>query len=178
MGGDTTEDCCNGEHGDVWAEVVRGIRDAQANNGFTGAPILLHTAPGQSLNYLGAEWLDGHAPQTGHCFDAATASEWLTELFSAEGRTAPVWGNGEMRYESITWECNDLQPITPEQVLADARAMADLGFLENFVYGYDPRWNSDRPGSEGMTADGVSPGLQMILDEPGLIETRPPLPFE
>ncbi|NNF87847.1 MAG: DUF4038 domain-containing protein [Acidimicrobiia bacterium] len=74
MGGDTTNDCCGGEHGAVWPEVVRGIEDAQAANGFSGPQILLHTAPGQHLNYVGASWLDAHAPQTGHCADAGTGS--------------------------------------------------------------------------------------------------------
>ena len=81
-----------------------------------------------------------------------------------------------MRYEEINWECNGSKPITPDQVLADARAMADLGFMRNLVYGFDPRWDSERPGSVGMSAEGVSAGLQMILDEPDLIQTRPPLP--
>ncbi len=175
MGGDTTDDCCGGEHGAVWTEVVRGIRDAEAENGFAGAPVLFHTAPRQQLHYLGAEWLDGHAPQTGHCADAATASGWLTDLAEAEERAVPVWGNGEMRYENIQWECNGFEPITPDQVLADAQTMAELPFIENHVYGYDPRWNSGRPGEVGMSVDGVSPGLQLILDEPGLVATRPPL---
>ena len=176
MGGDPTGDCCGGEHGDVWEEVVRGIQEAEATNGFPGAPILFHTAPGGHLNYVGADWIDGHAPQTGHCSDAVAATAALNELVAAEARSAPVWGNGEMRYEEINWECNGFQPITPDQVLADAKAMADLGFMRNFVYGFDPRWDSERPGSVGMSAEGVSAGLQMILDEPGLIQTRPPLP--
>ncbi len=176
MGGDPTGDCCGGEHGEVWEEVVRGIQEAEATNGFPGAPILFHTAPGGHLNYVGADWIDGHAPQTGHCSDAVAATAALNELVAAEARSAPVWGNGEMRYEEINWECNGFQPITPDQVLADAKAMADLGFMRNFVYGFDPRWDSERPGSVGMSAEGVSAGLQMILDEPGLIQTRPPLP--
>ncbi len=176
MGGDTTNDCCGGEHAAVWSEVVRGIQDAEQRNGFSSASILFHTAPRQQLHYLGADWLDGHAPQTGHCADASTATTWLTELFEGDGRAAPVWGNGEMRYENIQWECNGFEPITPEQVLNDALAMAQLPFIENHVYGYDPRWNAARPGDVGMSPDGVSPGLQMILDEPGLVQTRPPLP--
>ncbi len=175
MGGDTTDDCCGGEHGEVWSEVVRGIRDGEAANGFDGGPVLFHTAPRQQLHYLGAQWLDGHAPQTGHCADSTTAAQWLTELFDADGRTAPIWGNGEMRYENIQWECNGFEPISPEQVLADAKTMAELSFVANHVYGYDPRWNSGRPGETGMSGDGVSAGLQMILDEPGLVQTRPPL---
>ncbi|NNC43331.1 MAG: DUF4038 domain-containing protein [Acidimicrobiia bacterium] len=176
MGGDTTNDCCDGEHAAVWSEVVRGIQDAEQRNGFSPAQILFHTAPRQHLHYLGAMWLDGHAPQTGHCADASTATAWLAELFEADGRAAPVWGNGEMRYENIQWECNGFEAITAQQVLNDALAMAQLPFVENHVYGYDPRWNAERPGDVGMSAGGVSPGLQMILDEPGLIETRPPLP--
>ncbi len=169
MGGDTTDDCCGGEHGDVWFEVVRGIEDAQAANGFSGPKILLHTAPGQHLNYLGASWLDAHAPQTGHCADTSTAVAWMQELANTG---AAIWGNGEMRYEEITWSCNGNAPITPEQVLADAIAMKNLGLMDNFVYGFDPRWNSATPGDVGLSASGVSDGLQLILDEPGLIRGR------
>jgi hypothetical protein len=169
MGGDTTEDN-GGEHGAVWAEVVRGIQDAEAANGFGGATILLHTAPGQQLHYLGAPWLDAHAPQTGHCADTGTAVAWLNELHNTGAR---VWGNGEMRYEDITWSCNGNVPISPDQVLADTIAMGNLGYMANFVYGYDARWNSGWPGSHGLSADGgVSPGLQKILDHPGLIRPR------
>ncbi len=169
MGGDTTEDCCGGEHGAVWSEVVRGIKDAQAANGFSGPQILLHTSPGKHLNYVGAPWLDAHAPQTGHCADADQASAWMKEL-AATG--APIWGNGEMRYEEINWACNGHVPITPEQVLNDVIAMKQLGLMSNFVYGFDPRWNASTPGDVGMSASGVSAGLQLILDEPGLIRGR------
>ncbi|MBT8215719.1 MAG: DUF4038 domain-containing protein [Acidimicrobiia bacterium] len=169
MGGDTTDDCCGGEHGAIWAEVVRGIKDAQAANGFSGPQILFHTAPGQHLNYVGAPWLDAHAPQTGHCADANTASNWMQEL-AATG--APIWGNGEMRYEGITWACNGNNPISPEQVRDDVVAMKNLGVMGNFVYGFDPRWNASTPGSTGMSASGVSAGLQLILDTPGLIRPR------
>jgi hypothetical protein len=169
MGGDTTDDCCGGEHGEVWAEVVRGIRDAQAANGFSGPKILLHTAPGQHMNYLGAAWLDAHAPQTGHCADAGTAVQWMQELKNAG---ATIWGNGEMRYEGITWSCNGNNPISPQQVRDDVVAMKNLGTMGNFVYGFDPRWNASTPGSVGLSASGPSAGLQLILDEPGLIRPR------
>ena len=169
MGGDTTNDCCGGEHGAVWAEVVRGIKDAQAANGFSGPQILLHTAPGQHLNYVGASWLDAHAPQTGHCADAGTAVNWMQELATTG---ATIWGNGEMRYEEITWSCNGNSPITPQQVRDDVIAMKNLGTMGNFVYGFDPRWNASSPGSVGMSGSGVSAGLQLILDEPGLIRPR------
>jgi hypothetical protein len=169
MGGDTTNDCCGGEHGAVWAEVVRGIKDAQAANGFSGPQILLHTAPGQHLNYVGASWLDAHAPQTGHCADAGTAVNWMQELANTG---ATIWGNGEMRYEEISWSCNGNSPITPQQVRDDVIAMKNLGTMSNFVYGFDPRWNASSPGSVGMSGSGVSAGLQLILDEPGLIRPR------
>ena len=169
MGGDTTNDCCGGEHGAVWSEVVRGIKDAQAANGFSGPQILLHTAPGQHLNYVGASWLDAHAPQTGHCADAGTAVNWMQELANTG---ATIWGNGEMRYEEISWSCNGNSPITPQQVRDDVIAMKNLGTMSNFVYGFDPRWNASSPGSVGMSASGVSAGLQLILDEPGLIRPR------
>jgi hypothetical protein len=169
MGGDTTNDCCGGEHGAVWAEVVRGIKDAQAANGFSGPQILLHTAPGQHLNYVGASWLDAHAPQTGHCADAGTAVNWMQELANTG---ATIWGNGEMRYEEISWSCNGNSPITPQQVRDDVIAMKNLGTMGNFVYGFDPRWNASSPGSVGMSGSGVSAGLQLILDEPGLIRPR------
>lgn len=169
MGGDTTDDCCGGEHGAVWAEVVRGIKDAQAANGFSGPQILLHTAPGQHLNYVGASWLDAHAPQTGHCADAGTAVNWMQELANTG---ATIWGNGEMRYEEISWSCNGNSPISPQQVRDDVIAMKNLGTMSNFVYGFDPRWNASSPGSVGMSGSGVSAGLQLILDEPGLIRTR------
>ena len=175
LGGDPTDDCCGGEHAAVWSEVARGLRDGEAANGHSPIPVLFHTAPGQQLNYIGAEWIDGHAPQTGHCFDAGEAETMLRQLQSDGRRTAPVWGNGEMRYENIDWSCNG-RPITPGDVLADTRAMASLGFVENFVYGHDPRWNAARPGEVGLSASGVSPGLQAILDEPGLVRSRPPLP--
>ena len=169
MGGDTTDDCCGGEHGAVWAELVRGIEDAQAANGFSGPTILLHTAPGQQLNYVGAPWLDAHAPQTGHCADAGTASAWMQELANTG---ATIWGNGEMRYEGITWSCNGNVPISAEQARDDVVAMKNLGVMGNFVYGFDPRWNASTPGSVGMSGSGVSAGLQLILDEPGLIRPR------
>ena len=169
MGGDTTNDCCGGEHGAVWAEVVRGIKDAQAANGFSGPQILLHTAPGQHLNYVGASWLDAHAPQTGHCADAGTAVNWMQELANTG---ATIWGNGEMRYEEISWSCNGNSPISPQQVRDDVIAMKNLGTMGNFVYGFDPRWNASSPGSVGMSGSGVSAGLQLILDEPGLIRPR------
>lgn len=169
MGGDTTSDS-GGEHGAVWAEVVRGIQAAEAANGFGGATILFHTAPGQQLHYVGAPWLDAHAPQTGHCADAATAVNWINELRNTGAR---VWGNGEMRYEDIAWSCNDMVPISADQVLADTIAMGNLGYMANFVYGHDTRWNSSWPGSNGLFAGGgVSPGLQKILDQPGLIRPR------
>ena len=63
-------------------------------------------------------------------------------------------------------------PISPDQVLADVIAMKDLGVMRNFVYGFDPRWNSSTPGSVGLPGSGVSAGLQLILDEPGLIRRR------
>lgn len=168
VGGDTTEDCCGGEHGAVWSEVVRGIKDAQAANGFSGPQILLHTAPGQHLNYVGAPWLDAHAPQTGHCADAGTAVGWMQELANAG---ATIWGNGEMRYEGITWSCNGNVPISAQQVHDDTLAMESIG-LGNHVYGFDPRWNASDPGNVGMSASGVSAGLQLILDEPGLVRSR------
>ena len=169
MGGDTTNDCCSGEHGAVWSEVVRGIEDAQAANGFSGPKILLHTSPGQHMNYLGASWLDGHAPQTGHCTNRTQALQWMQDLANTG---ATVWGNGEMRYEDIAWACNGNAAITPQQVLDDTIAMKNLGVMSNFVYGFDPRWNSSTPGGVGMSSSGVSAGLQMILDEPGLIRPR------
>jgi hypothetical protein len=175
LGGDPTEDCCGGEHAAVWSEVARGLRDGEGANRQPQIPVLFHTAPGQQLNYIGADWIDGHAPQTGHCFDAGRAEAMLRELQNDGRRNAPVWGNGEMRYENIDWTCNG-RPITPGDVLADTRAMAGLGFIENFVYGHDPRWNASRPGDVGLSASGVSTGLQAILDEPGLIRSRPPLP--
>jgi hypothetical protein len=169
MGGDTTKDN-GGEHGGVWAEVVRGIRAAEAENGFGGAPVLLHTAPGQQRHYVGASWLSAHAPQTGHCADRNTAVNWMNDLRSTGAR---VWGNGEMRYEDITWDCNGNRPISPDDVLGDAIAMANLGYMANFVYGHDDRWNSSWPGANGMGSGGsVSEGLQRILDEPGLIRSR------
>ncbi len=169
MGGDTTKDN-GGEHGAVWAEVVRGIRAAEAENGFGGAPVLLHTAPGQQRHYVGASWLSAHAPQTGHCADRNTAVNWMNDLANTGAR---VWGNGEMRYEGITWSCNGNRPISPDDVLGDAIAMANLGYMANFVYGHDARWNSSRPGAAGMGSGGsVSEGLQIILDEPGLIRSR------
>ena len=169
MGGDTIRDN-GGEHGAVWAEVVRGIQDAEAANGFGGATILHHTAPGQQLHYLGASWLDAHSPQTGHCADAVTAVDWMNQLHATGAR---IWGNAEMRYEDIAWSCNGNVPISPDQVLADAIAMANLGYMANFVYGHDDRWNSGSPGSQGMGAGGVvSEGLQKILNEPGLIRSR------
>lgn len=174
MAGDATEDCCGGKHDAVWAEVVRGIRAAEAANGFGPVPVLLHTAPGRHLDYLGAEWLDAHSPQTGHCFDADQAADWLTELQDAAGRTAPIWGNGEMRYEGIQWNCHE-QPISASDVLADINTMQALGFMENFLYGFDLRWDATNPGEVGMSADGVSEGLQRILDQPGLVRARPPL---
>jgi len=169
MGGDTTDDCCGGEHGDVWAEVVRGIKDGQAANGFSGPKILLHTAPGQHLNYVGASWLDAHAPQTGHCAATGTAVQWMQELKNAG---ATIWGNGEARYEGINWACNGNSPISPQQVLDDVVAMRNLGTMGNFVYGFDPRWNASNPGSVGLSGSGPSAGLQRILDEPGLIRPR------
>ena len=169
LGGDTTRDA-GGEHGAVWAEVARGITDAESDNGFWGAPILFHTAPGQQLHYVGASWLDAHSPQTGHCADTATAVAWMNQL-AATG--APVWGNAEARYEEITWACNGNVPISPDQVLADAIAMGNLGFVDNFVYGHDDRWNSAWPGANGLfSGGGASEGLQRILDEPGLIRPR------
>ncbi|MBT8216277.1 MAG: DUF4038 domain-containing protein [Acidimicrobiia bacterium] len=169
LGGDTTKDN-GGEHGAVWSEVARGINDAEAANGFWGAPILFHTAPGQHFNYLGAGWLDAHSPQTGHCADTGTAVSWMNELAATGAR---VWGNAEARYEGITWSCNGNAPITADQVLADAKAMGSLGFMDNFVYGHDDRWNSSWPGASGLSAGGgVSAGLQKILDEPGLIRSR------
>lgn len=169
MGGDTIRDN-GGEHGAIWAEVVRGIKDAEAANGFGGATILHHTAPGQHMHYVGASWLDAHSPQTGHCADAETAVDWMNQLQATGAR---IWGNAEMRYEDIAWSCNGNVPISPAQVLADTIAMANLGYMDNFVYGHDERWNSSSPGSQGMEAGGVvSPGLQMILDEPGLIRSR------
>ncbi|RZV46843.1 MAG: DUF4038 domain-containing protein [Acidimicrobiia bacterium] len=169
MGGDTTRDS-GGEHGGVWAEVVRGIKAAEAENGFGGAPVLLHTAPGQHLHYTGASWLSAHAPQTGHCADRSTAVNWMNELRNTGAR---VWGNGEMRYEDITWSCNGNRPISADDVLGDAIAMANLGYMANFVYGHDDRWNSSWPGAAAMGSGGsVSEGLQRILDEPGLIRSR------
>lgn len=169
MGGDTTKDN-GGEHGAVWAEVVRGIRDAESANGFGGAPVLLHTAPGQQRHYVGASWLTAHAPQTGHCTDTQTAVNWMNDL---RNTGATVWGNGEMRYEDITWSCNGNSPISADQVLSDAIAMGNLGFMANFVYGHDDRWNSSWPGANGLSSGGgVSPGLQKILDHPGLIRSR------
>lgn len=174
LGGDATEDCCGGENGDVWSEVARGLRDGEAANGYREVPVVFHTAPGHQLDYVGADWLDGHAPQTGHCFDAGQATAALQGLQGNGQRTVPVWGNGEMRYENIDWECNG-RAITPGDVLADTKAMASLGFMENFVYGHDTRWNASNPGDVGLSASGVSEGLQAILDEPGLIRSRPPL---
>ena len=153
----------------MWAEVVRGIEDAQAANGFSGPTFLLHTAPGQHLNYVGAPWLDAHAPQTGHCADAGTASAWMQELANSG---AAIWGNGEMRYEGITWACNGNVPISAQQVRDDVVSMKNLGLMSNFVYGFDPRWNASTPGSVGMSASGVSEGLQLILNEPGLVRPR------
>jgi hypothetical protein len=169
LGGDTTQDN-GGEHGAIWAEVARGIGDAEADNGFWGVPILFHTAPGQHLHYVGAPWLDAHSPQTGHCADTATAVAWMNELAATGAR---VWGNAEARYEDIAWDCNGGVPISADQVLADAVAMGTLGFMDNFVYGHDDRWNSTWPGSQGLfSGGGVSEGLQRILDEPGLIRPR------
>ena len=169
LGGDTTNDN-GGEHGAVWSEVARGITDAEIDNGFWGAPILFHTAPGQQLHYLGAPWLDAHSPQTGHCADTGTAVAWMNELASTGAR---VWGNAEARYEDIAWNCNGGVPISPSQVLADAKAMGELGFMANFVFGHDDRWNSSWPGSHGLSSGGAtSEGLQRILDEPGLIRPR------
>lgn len=169
MGGDTTRDN-GGEHGAVWAEVVRGIEDAEAANGFGKATILHHTAPGQQMHYVGASWLDAHSPQTGHCADTNTAVDRINQLHNSGAR---IWGNAEMRYEDITWSCNGNNPISPDQVLADAIAMANLGYMDNFVYGHDDRWNSGWPGANGLDSGGaVSPGLQKILDHPGLIRSR------
>ncbi len=168
MGGDTTGDG-GGQRGAVWAEVVRGIEDAQAANGFSGPQILFHTAPGQHMNYLGASWLDGHAPQTGHCNSRDQAVQWMQELANTG---ATIWGNGEMRYEEIAWSCNGNVPISPDDVLGDVIAMKNLGVMGNFVYGFDPRWNASTPGSVGLSGSGVSAGLQKILDEPGLIRGR------
>ncbi len=155
----------------VWSNMKAGLRAAGSMQ-----PTGYHTGGWRSavLKFIKEPWIDNFAVQSSHC---RTASEAAEIIEAAMDRTSKPVIAAEMRYEAIEppW-CDDPtdaapgRPVTPADVLSDAKAAKALGTW-GYVYGHNERWlwGGGDHGSTGKDFRSVqdsffAPGEQAILD--------------